>query len=86
MNDVTGAASTFATAFCNKLAYFIDKQGIIMEEVIAAIIDPRQKLLCKFCHLFDAPRGTKWLVSCSINWENNENFVTDVTNNVIKYA
>ena len=39
-NDATGAACTFASAFCNKLACCIDKQGIIMEWAIAAILDP----------------------------------------------
>ena len=41
LNDATGAAGTFASAFCNKLAHFIDKQDIIMEWEITAILDPR---------------------------------------------
>ena len=36
--------------------------------------------------MFDAPRGTKWLVSCGNYWDSHKDFVTDVTNNVIKYA
>ena len=41
LNDATGAARTFASAFCSKLACCIDKQDIIMEWAIAAILDPR---------------------------------------------
>ena len=33
-----------------------------MEWAIVAILDTRQKLLGKFCHLFETPHGTKWLV------------------------
>ena len=85
-NEATGAAHTFASAFRNKLACCIDKEDIIIEWVIAAILDPRQKLLGKFCHLFDALCGTKWLVTCGNYWDGYKDFVTDVTNNVIKYA
>ena len=50
LNDATGAARTFASAFRNKLACCIDNQDIIMEWAIAAVLDPRLKLLGKFCH------------------------------------
>ena len=57
-----------------------------MEWAIVAILDLRQKLLCNFCHLFDTPRGTKWLVSCGSYWDGHKDFVTNVIDNVIKYA
>ena len=57
-----------------------------MEWAIAAILDLRQKLFGKFCHLFVAPCGTKWLVSYVNYWDGHKDFVTDVTDNVIKYA
>ena len=41
LNDATSAAHTFANALCSKLACCIDKQDIIMEWAIAAILDPR---------------------------------------------
>ena len=41
LNDATSAARTFASAFCNKLACCIEKQDIVMEWVIAAILDAR---------------------------------------------
>ena len=41
LNDATGAAHTFASAFHNKLACCIDKYDIIMKWVIVAILDPR---------------------------------------------
>ena len=40
LDEATGAACTFASAFCNKLACCIDKEDIIMEWAIAAILDP----------------------------------------------
>ena len=86
LNEATGTAGTFATAFRNKLACCVDKYEIMMEWGIAAILDPRQKLLGKFRHLFDAPRGIRWLSGCGTYWDSHEDFVTDVTNNVIKYA
>ena len=86
LNEATGTAGTFATAFRNKLACCVDKYEIMMEWGIAAILDPRQKLLGKFWHLFDAPRGIRWLSGCGSYWDSHEDFVTDVTNNVIKYA
>ena len=86
LNEATGAAGTFATAFRNKLACCVDKYEIMMEWGIAAILDPRQKLLGKFWHLFEAPRGIRWLSGCGTYWDSHEDFVTDVTNNVIKYA
>ena len=86
LNEATGAAGTFTTAFRNKLARCVDKYEIMMEWGIAAILDPRQKLLGKFRHLFDAPRGIRWLSRCGTYWDSHEDFVTDVTNNVIKYA
>ena len=86
LNEATGTAGTFTTAFRNKLARCVDKYEIMMEWGIAAILDPRQKLLGKFRHLFDAPRGVRWLSGCSTYWDSHDNFVSDVTNNVIKYA
>ena len=41
LNEATGAAGTFASAFCNKLAHCVDKLEIMMEWGIAAILDPR---------------------------------------------
>ena len=41
LNDATGTAHTFASAFHNKVACYIDKQDIAMEWAIAAILDPR---------------------------------------------
>ena len=86
LNEATGAVGTFATAFRNKLGHCIDKYEIMIEWGIAAILDPRQKLLGKFRHLFDAPRDIRWLSGCGTYWDSHEDFVTDVTNNVIKYA
>ena len=86
LNEATGAAGTFTTAFRNKLARCVDKYEIMMEWGIAVILDPRQKLLGKFRHLFDVPRGIRWLSGCGTYWDSHEEFVTDVTNNVIKYA
>ena len=86
LNEATGTASTFATAFCNKLACCVDKYKTMIEWGIAAILDPRQKLLGKFWHLFNAPRGIRWLSGCGSYWDSHEDFVTNVTNNVIKYA
>ena len=86
LNDATGTAGTFASAFRNKLAACVDKYEIMMEWGIVAILDPRQKLLSKFYHLFDAPHDIKWLISCGSYWDGHEDFVTNVTNNVIKCA
>ena len=41
LNEATGIARTFASAFCNKLACCIDKEDIIMEWAITAILNPR---------------------------------------------
>ena len=41
LNEATGAAGTFASAFHNKLACGIDKYEFMMEWGIAAILDPR---------------------------------------------
>ena len=41
LNEASGAAGTFATAFRNKLAHCVDKYEIMMEWGIAAILDPR---------------------------------------------
>ena len=41
LNEAAGAAGTFATAFCNKLAHCVDKYKIMMKWGIAAILDPR---------------------------------------------
>ena len=86
LNEATGATSTFASAFRNKLACCVDKYKIMMEWGIAAILDPRQKLLGKFCHVFDVPHGIRWLIGCGGYWDSHEDFVIDITNNMIKYA
>ena len=86
LNEATGTAGTFTTAFRNKLACCVAKYKIMMEWGITAILDPRQKLLGKFWNLFDAPRGIRWLSGCSTYWDSHDDFVSDVTNNVIKYA
>ena len=86
LNEATGAAVTFTPAFYNKLGCCVDKYEIMIEWGIAAILDSRQILLGKFRHLFDAPRGIRWLSGCVTYWDSHEDFVTDVTNNVIKYA
>ena len=41
LNEATGAAGTFTTAFRNKLGRCVDKYEIMMEWGIAAILDPR---------------------------------------------
>ena len=41
LNNATGTARTFASALHNNVAFCIDKLDIIMEWVIAAILDPR---------------------------------------------
>ena len=41
LNDGTGTARIFASAFHNKLACCVDKYEIMMEWGIAAILDPR---------------------------------------------
>ena len=41
LNEATGTASTFTTAFRNKLGCCVDKYEIMMEWGIAAILDPR---------------------------------------------
>ena len=86
LNEATGTAGTFVSTFRNKLAYCVAKYKIMMEWGVVAILDPRQKLLGKFCHLFNALHGIRWLISCSGYWDSHEYFVTNVTNNVIKYA
>ena len=86
LNEATGTASSFATVFRNKLACCVDKYEIMMEWGIAAILDPRWKLFGRFQHSFDAPRGIRQLSSCGSYWDSHEDFVTDITNNVIKYA
>ena len=86
LNEATGAAGTFASAFRNTLACCVGKYKIMMEWGIAANLDPREKLLGKLCHFFDTLCGIRWLVSCGGYWDSHEDFVTDVTNKVIKYA
>ena len=41
LNEATGAAHTFASAFRNNLAHCVYKYKIMMEWGIAAILDPR---------------------------------------------
>ena len=61
LNCADGVDEKFATAFKNKLASAVDEPDFILEWGIAAILDPRQKLLGKFCHIFDPTCGVKWL-------------------------
>ena len=61
LNPADGVAEQFATAFKNKLASAVDEPDLILEWGIAAILDPRQKLLGKFHHIFDPMCGVKWL-------------------------
>ena len=61
LNHANGVTEQFATAFKNKLASAVDEPDLILEWGIAAILDPRQKLLGKFCHIFDPTCGVKWL-------------------------
>ena len=59
LNCADGVAEQFAAAFKNKLASAVDQPDLILEWGIAAIIDTRQKLLGKFCHIFDPMCGVK---------------------------
>ena len=61
LNHVDRVAKQFATAFKNELASAVDEPDLILEWGIAAILDPRQKLLGKFCHIFDPTCRVKWL-------------------------
>lgn len=61
MNEVTGVAKTFTDAFRHKLARSLDHEDILMEWAIAAILDPRQKLLGKFRHVFEGNVAVRWL-------------------------
>ena len=57
-------AEQFAIAFKNKLASAVDEPDLILEWGIAAIPDPGQKLLGKFCHIFDAVCRVRLLSMC----------------------
>ena len=61
LNSADEVAKQFATAFKNKLASTVDEPDLILEWGIAAILDPRQKLLGKFCHILDLTCVVKWL-------------------------
>ena len=61
LNDADGVAEQFATAFKNILARAVDEPDPILEWGIAAILNPRQKLLGKFRHIFDPTCEVKWL-------------------------
>ena len=59
LNRTDEVAEQFATAFKNKLASAVDEPDLILEWGIAAILEPQQKLLGKFCHIFDLICGFK---------------------------
>ena len=86
LNHTDGVAEQFATAFKNKLASAVDEPDLILEWGIAAILDPQQKLLGKFCHIFDPMCRVRWLYSCIACWDNHEEFVKEVTKKTIIYA
>ena len=65
LNCADGVAEQFATAFKNKLASTVDEPDLILEWGIAAILEPQQKLLGKFCHIFDLICG---YVCAQIHW------------------
>ena len=70
LNRVDGVAEQFATAFKNKLASAVDEPDLILEWGMAAILNPQQKLLGKFCHIFDPICGVRWLHTCGAHWDN----------------
>ena len=86
INRADGVAEQFATAFKNRLASAVDGPDLILEWGIAAILDPQQKLLGKFCHIFDPMCRVKWLHVTSPYWDNHEEFVKEVTKQTISYA
>ena len=61
LNRADGVAKQFANAFKNKLASAVDEPDLILKWGIAAILDPQQKLLGKFRHIFDPTCRVKWL-------------------------
>ena len=86
LNCTDGVAKQFATAFKNKLASAVDEPDLILEWGIAAILDPRQKLLGKFGNIFDPTCGVKWLHKTAAYWDTHEEFVKEVTKQTISYA
>ena len=64
----------------------MDEPDLILEWGIAAIFDPRQKLLGRFCHIFYPMCGVKWLHVTAAYWDNHEEFVKEVTKQTISYA
>ena len=57
----------------------MDKPDLILEWGIAAILDPQQKFLSKFHHIFDPMCGVRWLHTCGAYWDNHDEFVKEVT-------
>ena len=86
LKQADGVAKQFATAFKNKLASAVDKPDLILERAIAAILNPWQKLLGKFHHIFDPMCGVGWLHSCAAYWDNYDEFVKEITDQTITYA
>ena len=80
LNCAEEVAKQFVTAFKNKLASAVDDPDLLLECGIAAILDPRQKLLGKFRHIFEPVCGVKWLGMCGAYWGSHDNFVREVTN------
>ena len=64
----------------------MDKPDLSLEWGIAAILDPRQKLLGKFHHMLDPMYGVRWLHSRVAYWDNHDEFVKEFTNQTISYA
>ena len=80
LNCAEGVAEQFVIAFKNKLASAVDDPDLLLEWGIAAILDPRQKLLGKFRHIFEPVCGVKWLGMCGAYWGSHDDFVREVTN------
>ena len=86
LNHADGVAEQFATAFKNKLASAVDEPNLILEWGIAAILNPQQKLLGKFRHIFEPMCGVKWLHTTAAYWVIHKEFVKEVTKQTISYA
>ena len=86
LNSVDGVAKQFATAFKNKLASTVDEPDLILEWGIAAILNPRQKLLGKFHQIFEPMCGVKWLHATAVYWVIHEEFVKEATKQTISYV
>ena len=85
LNHAEGDAKQFATAFKNKIASTVDDLDLILEFGIAVILNPRQNIIGKFCHIFDPVCGVRWLSMCCVYWDNHDKFAKDVTNQTIIY-